>query len=157
MREPRSPNAGYPQLMRPWFGLTWRKSKEFPEDRQMSMQAPDDFSNGLRTIERAIMDGVEAAGGIAAAEFSWSRGPASMRRPETVRLHLRIGSRAVVGKFSREEIEDSSDCVSGVEAIWTVERIVSELNRLLRKAVLPDHFLKPDDPALKQPAPSTGK
>ncbi len=123
----------------------------------MGMQAPDDFSNGLRTIERAIMDGVKAAGGIAAAEFSWSRGPASMRRPETVRLHLRIGSRAVVGKFSREEIEDSSDCVSGVEAIWTVERIVSEVNRLLRKAALPDHFLKPGDPVLKQPASSTGK
>jgi len=61
----------------------------------MGMQAPDDFSNGLRTIERAITDGVKAAGGIAAAEFSWSRGPASMRRPETVRLHLRIGGREI--------------------------------------------------------------
>ena len=102
--------------------------------RQMSMQATDNFSRGLRTIERAIMDGLKAVGKIAAADFTWGRSPALMLRPETVKLHLRIGSRAVVGKFTREEIEESSDCVCGVEAIWTIERIVSEASRLLREA-----------------------
>jgi hypothetical protein len=97
------------------------------------MQPADDFSKGMQTIERAIIDGVWAAGrNLTTADFTWHRGQAVVPRPDMTDLQVRIGRRALVGIFSMAEIEDSADRVDRPETLRTIQRIISEASQLQR-------------------------
>jgi hypothetical protein len=97
------------------------------------MQPADDFSKGMQTIERAIIDGVWPAGrNLTTADFTWHRGQPMVPRPDMTDLQVRIGRRAVVGIFSRAEIEDSADRVDRPETLRTIQRIISEASQLQR-------------------------
>jgi len=101
-------------------------------DRRMSTPQPaDDFSKGMQTIERAIIEGVRKAGRhVTTADLTWYRGRAVMPRPEMIDLQLRVGNRAAVGIFSREEIEDAADRVDHPETLRTILRIIAEASQL---------------------------
>jgi hypothetical protein len=97
------------------------------------MQPADDFSKGMQTIERLIIEGVWAAGrNLTTADFTWHRGQVVAPRPGMTDLQVRIGHRAVVGIFSREEIEDSADRVDRAETLRTIQRIISEASQSQR-------------------------
>jgi len=89
-----------------------------------STEPADDFSKGMHTIERAITEGVWAAGRhLTPGDFTWQ---VVVPRPNMTDLRVRIGRRAVVGTFSREEIEDSADRVLRPETLRTIRRIITE-------------------------------
>ena len=93
----------------------------------------DDFSKGMRTIERAIIEGVWTAGrNLTTVDFNWHRGQTVVPRPDMTDLRVRIGHRAVVGIFSREEIENSADRVDRAETLQTIERIIREASQARR-------------------------
>jgi hypothetical protein len=96
-----------------------------------SIQPEDDFSKGMQTIERAIIDGVWKAGRhVTTADFTWHRGRAVMPRPDITDLQLIIGRRAVFGIFSRQEIEDSAYRVYRAETLQTIQRMIAEASQL---------------------------
>ena len=93
----------------------------------------DDFSKGMRTIERAIIEGVWTAGrNLTTADFNWHRGQTVVPRPDMTDLRVRIGPRAVVGIFSREEIEDSADGVDRAETLKTIQRMIAQASQSRR-------------------------
>jgi hypothetical protein len=97
------------------------------------MQPEDDFSKGMQTIERAIIEAVWTAGRhLTPADFTWHRGHAVVPRPDMTDLQVRIGRRAVVGIFSREEIEDAADRIDRPETLETIQRIIFEAGELRR-------------------------
>jgi hypothetical protein len=97
------------------------------------MQPEDDFSKGMQTIERAIIEGVWTAGRhLTTADFTWHRGHAAVPRPDMTDLQVRIGRRAAVGIFSREEVEDAADRVDRPETLQTIQRIIAEAGQLGR-------------------------
>ena len=97
------------------------------------MEPEDDFSKGMQTIEHAIIEGVWKVGRhVTAADFTWHRGRAVMPRPDRIDLEVRLGRRAVVGNFGREEIEDSANGVDGAETLQTIQRIISEARQFQR-------------------------
>ena len=92
------------------------------------MQPEDDFSRGMQTIERAIIEGARSSGRhLTTGDFTWHRG-----RVEMTDLEVRLGRRAVVGIFSREEIEDAADHVDRPETLKTIQRIIAEAGQLPR-------------------------
>jgi len=98
-----------------------------------SMQSEDDFSKGMQTIERLIIEGVWAAGrNLTTADFTWHRGQAVMPRPEAIDLRVRLGRRAAIGIFSREEIEDSAERVERPGTLRTIQRIIAEAGQMPR-------------------------
>ena len=97
------------------------------------MQPEDDFSKGMRTIEGAIIEGVWKVGRhLTPADFTWHRGQAVVPRPDMTDLRVRIGHRAVVGIFSREEIEDSADRVDRAETLKTIQRMIAQASQSRR-------------------------
>jgi len=97
------------------------------------IEPSDDFSKGMRTIERMITEGAWAAGrSLATADFKWNRGWAVIPPPEMIDLQVRIGRRAVVGTFSRKDIEASADRVDRPEALRTIQRIIAEASQMRR-------------------------
>jgi hypothetical protein len=94
------------------------------------MQAEDGFSKGMQTIERAIIEGVRAVGRhIIAADFTWHRDRVG---PAMTDVEVRLRGRAVVGIFSREEIEDAADHIDRPETVQTIQRIIAEAGQLPR-------------------------
>jgi hypothetical protein len=94
------------------------------------MRPADDYSKGMRTIERVIIEGVRKLGRhLTAADFTWNRGRVA---PDMTDVEARIGRRAVVGVFSREEIEDSADRVDRPETLRTIQRIIAEAYQMPR-------------------------
>ena len=94
------------------------------------MRPADDYSKGMQTIERAIIEGVWNVGRhVTAADFTWHAGRVA---PDTTHVEVRIGRRAVVGIFSREEIEDAADHVDRPETLKTIQRIIAEAGQLPR-------------------------
>jgi len=97
------------------------------------MQPKDDFSKGIQTIERAIIEGVRTVGRhLTTADFTWQRGHAVVPGPDMTDLQVRIGRRAAVGIFSREEIEDAADRVDRPETLLKIQRIIAEASQLPR-------------------------
>jgi hypothetical protein len=95
-----------------------------------TMRPADDYSKGMQTIERAIIEGVWNVGRhVTAADFAWHPGRVA---PDTTHVEVRIGRRAVVGIFSREEIEDAADRVDRPETLKTIERIIAEARQSRR-------------------------
>jgi hypothetical protein len=95
------------------------------------VQPEDDFSKGMQTIERAIIEGVWKVGRhITTADFTWHRGQAVVPRPDMTDVRLIIGRRAVVGIFSREEVEDSADRVYRAQTLRTIQRMIAEASKL---------------------------
>ena len=98
-----------------------------------SVESSDNFSKGMQTIERAIIEGVWKVGrNITNADFFWHRGQEAVSRPEMIDLRVRLGRREAVGVFSREEIEDSADRVDRPETLRTIKRIIAEAKQLRR-------------------------
>jgi len=94
------------------------------------MQPEHNFSKGMQTIERAIIEGVRALGRhITATDFTWHRGRVE---PDMTDLQVRLGRRAVVGIFSGEEIEDAANGVDRAETVRTIQRILAEAGQLPR-------------------------
>jgi hypothetical protein len=90
-------------------------------------QPADEFSKGMQTIERAIVEGVLKTGRhISTTDLRWYRGHALMPRPNMIDLQLRIGNRAAGGIFSRDEIEDAADRVDRAQTLRTIQRIIDE-------------------------------
>ena len=113
--------------------MNWGSRTNVPGRQMSSMQSEDDFAKGMRTIERAIIDGVWKVGrNLTTADFTWHRGQAVVPRPDMTDLRVRIGHRAVVGIFSREEIENSADRVDRAETLQTIERIIREASQARR-------------------------
>jgi len=92
----------------------------------------DNYSKGIQTIERVIIQGMSKIGRhVTAANFTWNHGRVAVVIDMTD-VEIRIGLRAVVGIFSMEEIEDAASLVSRPETLRTVQRIVDEAGRLPR-------------------------
>jgi len=90
----------------------------------------DNYSKGMQTIERAIIEGVRNVGRcVTVADFTWHHGRVVIDMTD---VEIRIGRRAVVGIFSWDEIEDAADRVDHAETLKTIQRIVSEAGQLPR-------------------------
>ena len=83
------------------------------------MQPKDDFSKGIQTIERAIIEGVRPVGRhLTTADFTWHRGHAVVPGPDMTDLQVRIGRRAAVGDRP--------------ETLLKIQRIIAEASQLPR-------------------------
>jgi hypothetical protein len=96
-----------------------------------SLPPADNYSRGMQTIGSAIIEGVRAVGRlVTTADLEWCRGQTLMPRPKMIDLQLRVGNRATVGIFSREEIEDAAYRISSPQTLQTIQRMITEAAQL---------------------------
>ena len=81
----------------------------------------------MQAIEQAIIEGVWKVGRhITSSDFTWHH---DRVMPDMTDLEVRLGRRAVVGVFSREEIENAVD---RPETLKTIQRVIDEAGKLPR-------------------------
>jgi hypothetical protein len=91
----------------------------------------DNYSKGMLTIERVIIQGMSTIGRhVTAANFTWNHGQVAVVVDMTD-LEVRFGRGAVVGIFSMEEIEDAAFLVNRPETLKTIQRIITDAGQLL--------------------------
>jgi hypothetical protein len=93
-------------------------------------KSPDEFLKGLQNIERAIIDGVRAAGrDIDARNVTWHRGKELVPPPMAVELELRAGKNTIADSFSSEEVKDSWERVTRPDTWQKILRIIAAAHR----------------------------
>jgi hypothetical protein len=92
-------------------------------------KSSDQFLKGLQNIERAIIDGVRAAGRDCHAQnFTWHRAKHLIPPPMAGELELRAGKNTVADSFSREEVEDSWERVERADTWQKIRRIIAAVH-----------------------------